>query len=456
MGSLDQMADGRALGAAHATTTGTNTESCVYLDAAEGAGTFSTIPIPWQGDPSACPIWPKPCVDDSDYIYVAASQNGGPYAYWNMSTDEGATWRGWDSTLAGIELNTLNYDLGGHEVWAQYGDKIALVNNMGDDCYTLVYWESSNQGSMWSYDTIYCLQTTPGDSVQGYVWHSAIYDNNSYLHVVFTVTDTVPSGGGAAGSGWRSQIRHWNQQTGQISLVDNWMGWVTSNPGPGANHPTVSEPQITIWRTGGYLNCTWCYADPEDVAANGLVNMDIWGASSWDNGATWGNQRNITYSPTPGATAGYCDNDHMNHLAEEMLGDTLVMFYLNDKDAGNAAFPPDPGATLTDSPLLFYREWWCYEVETNSTITPMKFSLSVAPNPSTRNTRIAYTLSSAGNISLKLYGIDGRLVKTIYDGHKNAGVYKENLDFSGIANGIYFVILETATAKASRSVVVIH
>jgi hypothetical protein len=454
MGSMDQMTDGRAVATAHISITN-EVLPRVYVDSTEGAGVFTAIDIPFP-DESSVPIWPKPCVDDSDNIYVIASQNTGPYSWWTMSTDGGQTWAAWNNSLGGVMLSTQYYVSGGREVWTEHNDKIALVNTMNDDHYTIVYWESSGQSDSWYYDTVYCLTTSPGDSVYGYFWNSAVYDNDGYLHVVFTVIDTMPNGGGNLGSGWRSQIRHWNQQTRQISFVDYGLGWATSNPGPGANHPTVSEPQIAIDRATGDLYCSWCYADSTDVAANGLVNMDIWGARSTDNGATWFGQHNITYSPSPGAAAGYCDNDHMNHLAEETLGDTMIMFYLNDKDAGNAAYPPDPGATYTDSPLLFYRHGLCEDTKEYNKNGALKCSLHAAPNPAANRSTVNYTMPISGHYVLKLYDVGGRLVATIDEGSKPSGRHVADLDFVGLPNGTYFVVFETNTTKLSVPLVLIR
>jgi len=454
MGAMDQFSDGRAVGSAHALAVST---SRIYIDAVEGAGAFSIITPLYQGDPNTAPIWPKVVVDTDDNIFLAASQNPGPFGWWNKSTDEGTTWRGWDSTLAGVELNTTNYDYGGHECWTHSLTTpwMSLVNGMGDTYGTIVYYETGDAGNVWYYDTIWAF--SPGDSVQGYLWHSACYDANEYVHAVFVLIDTMPLAGGASGSGWRSQIWHWNQQTDQMSQVDNGMGWINSNPGPGANHPTVSEPQLTLDQATGDLYCTWCYADPTDVAANGLVNMDIWGARSTDNGATWIEHHNITNSPTPGAVAGQCDNDHVNTLAEYTMGDTLIMFYINDKDAGNAAFPPDPGATLTDSPMLFYLyEWNPGAVAEHTVTTPMKLALSIRPNPSVQNTQISYSMSRAGSVSLKLYSVDGRLVETVYSGSRDAGVYVESIDARQLSSGTYFVILDVAGEQVTQSLVVVR
>jgi hypothetical protein len=450
MGSLDQLSDGRALGSAHVTVV-YDLETCVYLDAAEGAGIFSIITIPWQGALGTYPIWPKPCVDDSDYIYVAASQNGGPYAYWNMSTDEGVTWRGWDSTLAGIVLNPINYDYGGSESWTQYRNKIALINNTGDENYAIVCWQSSDHGTTWYYDTVYCLQTTPGDSVWGFVWNSAVYDNNGYLHVVFTAIDTAQGSGGSLGSGWRSQIRHWSGITDQNSIVTS--GWWTLNPGPGASHPTVSECQIAIDRETGTLYCTWCQADSGDVAYNGYTNLEIYIAHSTDNGTTWTGHCNITNSHAPGAWSGVCEHDWWQSIAETTNNDTVYVFYMNDKDPGSSV----RGEGLpTYNPMLFYPYYYPVAIDEHKVEKLNDFTLLSTPNPVSQNLNISYALTQSCNVSLKLCSIDGRLVKTIYDGHRKAGLHKENVDCTGMGNGIYFVILKTATGKESCSVVVIH
>ncbi len=72
--------------------------------------------------------------------------------------------------------------------------------------------------------------------------------------------------------------------------------------------------------------------------------------------------------------------------------------------------------------------------------------LNVSPNPATSPV-IYFTLPVAGYISLKLYQIDGRLVKILDSGHKHAGNHTANI--SDLTNGIYFVKLETPSGSAS-------
>ncbi|UCF70489.1 MAG: T9SS type A sorting domain-containing protein [candidate division WOR-3 bacterium] len=454
MGAMETMSDGRALGSAHASVTG-GYATRVYLDAAEGAGTFTTKDLPDAGA-TTTPIWPKQCVDQNDNIYAVATVNGGTHAFWTKSTDEGDTWLPWDSVInttnAGpIPLRLADYYLqAGRESWASsHASNWTMLANSSGDLLSKVCWETD--GNNWYFDTIWTW--TPTDSVFPWFWTSVVYDNNYYAHVVFDVQDTAASGGGAQQSGWASQIWHWNQETDAITPVDGGMGWYFTNPGPGYNHGTVSEPQMCIDRATGTLYCTWTYADSLDVAANGYINEDIWGARSTDNGATWIDHHNITNSPTPGAATGFCDADRWQTLAEETVGSDILLFYMNDKEAGAAAF--GDATAYTDNPMLFYQYTWP-GIEENNTETPRRLSLTAAPNPFVRNTVLSYALPTAGNVSIKLYSVDGRLVQTVQDGRQDAGVYTANVDARQLANGTYFVVLDAANEKVTKSLVVVR
>jgi hypothetical protein len=48
------------------------------------------------------------------------------------------------------------------------------------------------------------------------------------------------------------------------------------------------------------------------------------------------------------------------------------------------------------------------------------------------------------------------LVESIYDGSQDAGHYTENVDAGQLANGTYFVVLETANEKITSSLVIIR
>ena len=60
------------------------------------------------------------------------------------------------------------------------------------------------------------------------------------------------------------------------------------------------------------------------------------------------------------------------------------------------------------------------------------------PNPFGGRTVIAYSLPVAGSVTLEVYDITGRLVKTLVGEHKKPGVYEVQWDGKNHASGVYF------------------
>ncbi|MEO8666576.1 MAG: T9SS type A sorting domain-containing protein [Ignavibacteria bacterium] len=70
---------------------------------------------------------------------------------------------------------------------------------------------------------------------------------------------------------------------------------------------------------------------------------------------------------------------------------------------------------------------------------PSGFELSQNyPNPFNPSTNIEFGLPEAGNVSIKVYDINGKLVSTISNGFMNAGFYTVRFDAFNLASGIYF------------------
>jgi len=437
---LAQLSDGRAVVSGHHSIGG-NYRPAIAIDAAEGAGSFTIYDLPFPQNPSDPPIWLSVCVDSFDNIYVSGTQS---------ATGRGWVYIGgqWFDTLGGIALDSMVWSPD-RESWTTYNGKIAVINSSDFDL-SYYYWESTDNGSTWRFDTVF-NSLSPGDSVIGYIWQSGVYDNNNNLHVVFTCIDTV--GHGSGGSGWRSLIRHWNQGTGQIDLVAS--GWYEVTPGPGRNHPTVSEPQIAINRTTGELYCTWCQADSDDVAQNGYTNLEIYGAYSNDNGITWIEQHDITNSHSPGAPPGQCDNDCWQSIAETTHGDTIYLFYMNDKDAGSSL---QGEGNVTMNPMLFYAYYFSGAIEEtlNSQFAIQNPQLQVYPNPFRNTTGIKFQIEGVASnqksvVSIQIYNALGRLVRRwnyentkqgdqiIWLGDDNSG--------NSVPAGVYIIKYENETNK---------
>lgn len=81
----------------------------------------------------------------------------------------------------------------------------------------------------------------------------------------------------------------------------------------------------------------------------------------------------------------------------------------------------------------------------------------VYPNPSKGNAVIKYGLNQSSDISLSLYDIAGRLLKKIFNGKQEQGSHEFNLNQKDeLADGIYFICLETGTNKVTKKLVIVR
>jgi hypothetical protein len=72
-------------------------------------------------------------------------------------------------------------------------------------------------------------------------------------------------------------------------------------------------------------------------------------------------------------------------------------------------------------------------------LSPKEYVLSQNyPNPFNPTTNIEYTIPKDGNVSLKVYDIEGREVATLINKYQNAGTYITMWDASNFSSGVYF------------------
>ena len=87
---------------------------------------------------------------------------------------------------------------------------------------------------------------------------------------------------------------------------------------------------------------------------------------------------------------------------------------------------------------------------------PTVFSLSQNyPNPFNPVTKINYALPNKSNVTIKVFDILGRLVKTIVNETKDAGYYTVTFDGTGLASGVYFYHIEAGNFNASKKMVLV-
>lgn len=130
------------------------------------------------------------------------------------------------------------------------------------------------------------------------------------------------------------------------------------------------------------------------------------------------------------------------------------------------------GQTFTDE--IFYLKSWIRDrlnwvndnlpgevVSVEDEVIPIEFILNQNyPNPFNPTTTISFSLATNCYLKLEIYNQLGEKVKTIYEGEKNAGVYKYLVDFSGYSSGVYFYTLsinsENIKLKETKKMVLLR
>jgi Pro-kumamolisin, activation domain/Secretion system C-terminal sorting domain/Subtilase family len=76
------------------------------------------------------------------------------------------------------------------------------------------------------------------------------------------------------------------------------------------------------------------------------------------------------------------------------------------------------------------------------------------PNPFNPATTIAYRVTQAGRLSLKIYDVLGRVVATLVNSDQNEGVYTQHFDASHLSSGVYFYQLIAPGVNETRKMLV--
>lgn len=93
-------------------------------------------------------------------------------------------------------------------------------------------------------------------------------------------------------------------------------------------------------------------------------------------------------------------------------------------------------------------------VEENENLKVQNAKLEINQNPVFGGTVISYQLPVKSRISLKMYDISGREVKTLVNGKVNPGCYDIKLDARDLSAGIYFVRMNSKEFKATRKLII--
>jgi hypothetical protein len=153
----------------------------------------------------------------------------------------------------------------------------------------------------------------------------------------------------------------------------------------------INERWTKVWSAGG--QGTGGYSDWVQICTT-IVNDTISGVEFWCNSSAW----------CGGSTGS---------------GSAAAEFWVDD------VFTEELGV----------------EEESNDQLAMSNRQLSILPNPFIRSTVIQYHVPAKTNISLEIYDITGRTVKTLVSEAKEPGIHKVTWSAEGLATGMYFAKL---------------
>jgi hypothetical protein len=85
---------------------------------------------------------------------------------------------------------------------------------------------------------------------------------------------------------------------------------------------------------------------------------------------------------------------------------------------------------------------------------PSNFNIN--PNPAGDISFISFSLRKGQNVYLRLYDVNGRLIKTLLEGYFHPGQYKRKWKVVDLSPGVYFYIIETEGIKTVKKVVIVR
>ncbi|MBN8704249.1 MAG: fibronectin type III domain-containing protein [Bacteroidetes bacterium] len=96
------------------------------------------------------------------------------------------------------------------------------------------------------------------------------------------------------------------------------------------------------------------------------------------------------------------------------------------------------------------------QVLTLSTSTPSDFKLiGNYPNPFNPATKISYQLPVSSEVNLQVYDVTGRIISTLVNGKKEAGVHEVSFDATGLSSGLYFYRISAGSFSAVKPMMLV-
>ena len=322
-------------------------------------------------------------------------RDGNAEIYYNRSVDNGETWGIINERLSDVPAisgypSVAVCDSIVHIVW--------IDERAGN--YEIYYNRSIDNGETWGIDNRR-LTNDPATS-----WIPSIAIRDSIVHIV-----------------WYDR-RAGNYEIYYNRSVDNGETWGIDNKRLTNSSAYSGIPSIAVCDSA--VHVVW--VDERDS------DYEIYYNRSVNDGETWGGDERLTNAADMSGRVSVacwdCSYDYDVHIA------------WTDERVGNQE--------------IYYKRHKCsasVEEQKSTSDKSTGAQLEVYPNPVVGSAIIKYQLPVKSEISLKIYDITGRIVKTLASEEKKAGSYNVSFDAKGLTTGIYFAKLVVDDYKETKKLI---
>ena len=281
-----------------------------------------------------------------------------------------------------------------------------------------------------SYDSVFLFKTEKG----GNVWTKNYIDLPPVYALYFKNESTGWAGGtivstsssmlaftSDSGKNWiRNEDRNLLQgDIRKILFTNNEVGWAL---GWDANNCSKSTDKGKTWHRFQISNLLGGSGYNQDIVSCGdeIIICKFWGMfHSYDNGETF-------------------IRDSLFDKIE------ILSLSLNNTAGGYAA-----GKTGA----IWKYQKQSVDIHFENDLPLINYLFQNYPNPFNPTTKIKYSLTSEGFVTLKVFDILGREIKILVSENKKQGNYEVNFDASSVAGGIYFYKLQVNDYIESKKMI---
>jgi hypothetical protein len=411
--------------------------------------------------------------ENNEYMHLLYSYNGVALGnlmnpgFYSRSADGGLTWEIESAILDGMTEDDYVSIGGDNMVWANpVGETIAFMfsdpwetdlavmksENNGDDWEKIVVWEHPIPFFNFDENLFDSLWAPEGTA-------SVALDADGKVHLASAICKISHTAAGTSYNYWPygEGIIYWNENMDpfeaddqflaldawyfQGALVEdvNYIGWGQDMNGDGEF--TLFDDGIHTYRCigaetmpaiacgdNGEVVVAWAGISEVDVY-NELFNYRrIWSRSSFDNGATWTEHRNLTDDITQSF------DECIYPVLNKTINGEFHLLYQADYDVGTGL---DGDHDYVDNRMTYFTDFAVGIGDQAASKSQISVSQNY-PNPATTTTRINVELVSGSELSLEVSNVVGQVVYAENRGTVNAIQNTFVIDVADFTPGVYF------------------